>query len=317
MDRKDDIIRELDTLRVFETKQRQGFKARAYSKVIQALKAHTGRIRTIEDIADIPGIGDGIRSKIEEILATGELKVASDVRNDNKLFDELMHIYGVGPAKANDLIQMGVDSLEYIRQHPEVLNEKQRIGLKYYYDFLERIPRDEMDKHNNYIRGVVKRVAKSLGVRVTIVGSYRRGAENSGDIDVLISFPGLANSLQLDTFNSVISAMKKSSYITDVLAEGNHKCMGVCKLVRSAGAKHRRLDLLLTPDNEYAFAMLYFTGSDAFNIACRVKAREKGYSLSEHGLRSINTDAPAVSSLTSEKEILKFIGVKYVPPNRR
>jgi len=315
MDFKQLIIEKLDVLRGNEIKQKQPFKARAYQKVINALKARDKPVVTIEDVKDIAGIGAGIQKKIEEIIDTGHLRVAENVKEGNRLFEDLCKIYGVGPAKAKSLISSGVTSVQDLRAKQHLLHENQKVGLLFYDDFLERIPREEMKKHETYIKNVVKRVAAGKEHLVTIVGSYRRGKSDSGDIDVLICFPKLGAAEQVDIFKKIVAAMRASKYMTHTLAEGDHKCLAVSKLVRGVN-KHRRLDLLLTPESEYAYALLYFTGSDVFNIQCRIKAKEKGYSLSEHGLKVV--DAAAVPPMMStEKQVLEFIGMKYVAPARR
>lgn len=302
-------------MRTSETKNQEVFKARAYAKVIRGIKAYPDPIKKLDDVKDIPGIGVKIRAKIEEIIKTNHLQAAEDVKESNKFFEEVTQCYGVGPSKAKALAAK-VSSMEELRARAkELLNDKQQIGLRYYDEFLERIPREEMLKHNTYIKNVVQRIA-GKGTYMHVVGSFRRGLPDSGDIDVLLCFPGETQKRQIELFKGVIAAMQKSSYITDVLAAGDHKCLGVCKLVRAKDGKHRRIDLLLTPESEYGYALLYFTGSQAFNIQCRIKAKEKGYSLSEHGLDPVGKTAPAPKML-EEKEILKFLGINFVQPSNR
>ncbi len=67
------------------------------------------------------------------------------------------------------------------------MNQQQQIGLKYYYEFLERIPRDEVEK----IEKFVKNIATNLDDQVVIqaCGSYRRGKTTCGDVDILLTHP--------------------------------------------------------------------------------------------------------------------------------
>lgn len=307
------IIDELEIIRKKETKDGNVFKARAYGKVINQLKIFEGDIKSINDLKDISGIGKSIKEKIEEIIKTGHIeKISEETREDSEALGILTNIYGVGPAKASALIKDGIRTIEDVRNNLGKFNDKQLLGIKYYEEFLERIPRDEMEKHDKYIKRIVKGIEKDC--KVDIVGSYRRGNPDSGDIDVLITFPDNPNEQEL--FKKVIEKMRKNNYITDVLAEGNHKCLAVCSLPKNT--KHRRLDLLLTPIEEYPYALLYFTGSQKFNIETRNQALKHGYSLSEHGLKKMNdkvSDVP--KSLKTEKEVLKFLGLKYVPPGLR
>jgi DNA polymerase/3'-5' exonuclease PolX len=105
--------------------------------------------------------------------------------------------------------------------------------------------------------------------------------------------------------------MKEAGYIEEVLALGEHKCMAICRLGTA-----RRLDLLLTPNDEYAYALLYFTGSDQFNVAFRHHALEMGYTLNEHCLTALHADMP-VPSMKTEKDIFRFLGLRYIVPEQR
>jgi DNA polymerase/3'-5' exonuclease PolX len=83
----------------------------------------------------------------------------------------------------------------------------------------------------------------------------------------------------------------------------------------------RRLDILLTPPEAYGYALLYFTGSQRFNILVRQHALTKGYSLNEHCL-SLDSKwkgpkPAAIPVLKTEAEILAFLGIKWVSPTDR
>jgi DNA polymerase lambda len=323
-DFRDKIIEDLDLLRKKEQQERNIFKARAYEKVLKELRAFTQPIHSIEDIANIPGIGDRIYAKIEEIINTGKLAVAEVIKQDSKVgaTDTIMKIYGIGPVKASDLIKNhGIRSIADLREAvikaPGLLNDKQMIGLKYYEDILERIPRSEMLLHENKILKLVSSVNKDF--KTSIVGSFRRETPTSGDIDVLIGYPeNITDKNAEKIFKEIIAAFTilPSAYMTDVLAQGPKKCMGVVKLGGSHN-KARRIDLLLTPPEEFAYAQLYFTGSDKFNIQIRKKAIDKGYSLSEHGLKMLKTNIQKPPTMKTEKDILDFLESPYLEPKDR
>lgn len=111
--------------------------------------------------------------------------------------------------------------------------------------------------------------------------------------------------------------MKQVGYIEEVLALGEHKCMAICRLQGPLGLKARRLDLLLTPDEEYAYALLYFTGSDQFNVAFRNHAVQMCYTLNEHRLLPLTPDVPQPPSMKKEDDIFRFLGLRYIPPHER
>lgn len=320
MDYKQKIIDELDILRQKEVQDRQVFKARAYAKVISQLNALDAArtITKIEDIQDISGIGDKIRAKIVEILSTGNLKAAQVIRNDRKLgtTDMLMQVYGIGPVKAKQLVSehqvKDFDHLrELVKKTPGLLNEKQKIGLKYAEDLLLRIPRAEMVEHEKVLRKALPR-----DFHLEVVGSYRRGAETSGDIDVLLcANDKLDDTAAAKAFAEYCGTLQTRGYITDILALGPKKCMGVCRWKDNTPA--RRIDLLLTPKEQYAFAELYFTGSDKFNIAMRKHALEKGFTMNEHGMTSIREGTPSIPFMKTEKDIFTFLDYPYVVPKDR
>jgi DNA polymerase beta len=314
------IIEDLELLRKKEQQERNVFKVRAYDKVIKQLHDYKNPIYTIDDIASIEGIGERIRKKIEEILETGKLVAAEAVKADSGVnaIDTIMKIHGIGPVKANDLIKNHsirtiADLRAAVQKTPSLLNDKQKIGLKYFEDIQERIPREEMLSHEKLILKTIEKAHPEFTAH--IVGSFRREAPTSGDIDVLIGYP--KNMIEKDAekiFKDIISEFKKV-YIIDILASGQKKCMALVKL--NDTAKVRRLDLLLTPPEEFPYALLYFTGSDKFNIRVRRKATEKGYSLNEHTLKTIKKNVESPPIMKTEKDILDFLEVAYLEPKNR
>lgn len=314
-DYKDKIIEDLSLILEREKQNKNVFKVRAYQKVIPQLKS-LDHIYNLEDIKEIEGIGKGIKDRIKEIIETGELKSAEEIKNNPrmKVIEDFMRIYGVGPVKAKDLYDKNnIKSIQELKEKAdEYLNDKQKIGLKYYDDINERIPRKEMISHEKKIKTIIKKINKNI--IVTLVGSYRREKEDSGDIDVLISYKedDMSYKEAEEIFKEIIKEMKSSKYIVDSLAVGNKKFMGVCKL---SNKRVRRLDMLLTKPEEYPYALLYFTGSDKFNIIMRKKALELGYSLNEHGLTT--QKKKEIPELKTEEDVFKFLEMEYLKPDKR
>jgi DNA polymerase beta len=295
MDYKPLILKELENFRRREVVAGEKFKVIAYSKAINKIK----EIPEINSINDVKGLGKGITEKIVAIIENGA-KV--EISSDDEIIDAFMNIYGVGRIKALKLVkEHNMRSIEDLRANKNLLNENQKIGLTHYEDFLERIPRKEMTQHVRFI----KKIVKPFKITMDVVGSYRRGEPSSGDIDVLLKSSDPNDCLK------VINALKESGYITDTLALGNKKFMGVCKI--GPDDKYRRLDILYTPEEEYGYALLYFTGSMKFNVAVRKVAISQGLSLNEHGL----TGKPDIPILKTEEEILNYLGLKMVDPKKR
>lgn len=319
---KEVIISELGVMQKKEQQERNVFKARAYGKVIAQVKGIPGDVKTMDDLKDVTGVGERIRVKLEEIFATGKLEAAEILMKDDTMafVDALTKIYGVGPVKAKAIMKAypKMRSIQELRtivsDEPDVLNEKQLIGLKHYDDLLERIPRSEMKKHEMLLK---KNLVKNL--HGDLVGSFRRGADSSGDIDMLIGFPAsLTQASANKAFQSYVQKLIDSGYVVDVLAQGPKKFMGVCRA--SECDKARRLDLLLTSPKEYPYALLYFTGSDKYNINVRKHALSLGYTLNEHGMKIVEKEEgikPVPDSMLDEAAILAFLGLPYIEPNMR
>jgi DNA polymerase/3'-5' exonuclease PolX len=321
MNFKEKIISELEIMLKKEQIEKNVFKVKAYAKVIKELKNKEGPIEKIEDILNISGIGKKIKDKIIEIIDTGKLNAAERVRETVgetiKTYDILLSIYGIGTVMAKKLVEEHKvktikDLIELNNQNPKILNDNQKIGLKYYKDLNKRIPRQEMEEHDKYIHQILN-VSDFKNLQFEIVGSYRRKAENSGDIDILVSLNKKSTELQrTKIFKNIINKLKEN-YIIGELANGDKKFMGVVKLNENLPA--RRLDILITSCEEYPFALLYFTGSANINVEMRKEAIKKGLRLNEYSLISIESKRKRY--LKNEQEIFEYLGFEYLEPQNR
>ena len=323
MDFKTTILSALDNMRVHELRSSDPsarFKAIAYNKAIANLRGLTHPIRSVTDVKGVSGIGPKIVLKIEEIIATGALAAAdrAAAAPESKSMDALLKIHGVGAVKARGLLENGIRNISELRaavvRTPGLLNATQKIGLRYYEDGCLRIPRAEIVEHEKQLSESVASNGKSL--KWTIAGSYRRGAETSGDIDVLFSYnPRYDLDDALDEFKSTIKAMTRAGYIIDTLACGEKKWMGYVRLRPDLPA--RRLDMMIVSPEEYPFAILYFTGSDKFNMAMRGYCHTIGYTLNEHRVAATEPGRRDPPLMMREEDIFEFLGLQYIPPTER
>jgi len=313
MDTKQKVLDSLEVLRIRDTWSGDKFSALAYDKAITALKK-LEKITSVKDVEASAGVGKKIKEKVQEIIESGKLAAAERAKEELpiQLYQNLLNIYGIGPAKAKDLItKNNIKSIEDLESKPELLNDVQKKGLKYYKDILLRIPRSEMEQHERKIMSHIKTPIEAI-----IVGSYRREAATSGDIDVLIKLPeSYSKKQQKDYLDTYIKLLKDEKYLIEILALGDKKCMGIVKLDDDSVA--RRIDFLITPEKEYPYAVLYFTGSDSFNVAFRKYALTKGYTLNEHTMKETSGDKKDVEGIKEEKGIFKFLGLKYQKPKNR
>jgi len=292
-----------------------GFKALAYKKAIDSLKAFEGPIVSAESVKDIKGVGAKIYAKIQEIIATGGLVAATEMKakSDVGAIEAFLGVHGIGPVKAKDLVAAGITSIAALRTSAtadaSLLTDAQTIGLRFYESSQLRIPRGEMEAHEATLKSLLPATLSG-----TIVGSYRRGAADSGDIDMLVSYADGAKTAQAQkAFQALITALS-SRYTVFPLASGKKKWMGFLQVADGIG---RRLDLLLTPPEELPYAILYFTGSDKFNVAMRKYVTTLGYTMNEHTMKKVNMSAKDIPIMRSEEDIFSFLGLRFIPPTER
>ena len=310
MDYKAKILEALDTLRKKEIAEKEPFKAKAYKTAIEQL-ALLPAIKSMDDVRGVKGIGTKIHAKLEELFATGSLKAAETAKEVVEKSEELLKCHGIGPAKVKYLQTLKINTIaelrDAIKKDPHILSPVQTMGLKYYESLLLRIPRKEMEDHADFLQKAIAPFQKGKSVRrADLVGSYRRGADTSGDIDVLLE--GEDPTILID----LMHILTTHHYSVGVLAHGARKVMAIVQL---KGHPERRLDLLLTSPTEYPFALTYFTGSDKFNIEMRKHALSMNLTLNEHSLTT-KAGIP-VHGITTEKDLFKALKMDWKDPNER
>ena len=288
------------------------FRAKAYSDAADAVRLYDGEIVDIKQLNSIPGIGKTVMTKFKEFIDTGTLKILEKEKNNPiHIFTE---VYGIGPKKAVQLVEkQGITTISQLRKNAdELLTSAQKAGLKYYEDILKRIPRKEIDTYKAQLEVIFRKVANPKST-LEIVGSYRRGAETSGDIDIIISDPDDDSKI----FSKFLDELIKNKILVEVLSRGKTKSLGISQL---PGKPARRIDFMYTSPKEFPFAILYFTGSKTFNTIMRARALELGYSMNEHGLTHMKNKKKTTKLETvfpNEQAIFEFLGMKYVEPPKR
>ncbi|KAG9330355.1 hypothetical protein JZ751_025658 [Albula glossodonta] len=228
-------------------------KYNAYRKAASVIAKYPQKIKSGTEAKKLDGVGAKIAEKIDEFLSTGKLRKLEKIRNDDtsSSINFLTRVTGIGPAAARKFVEEGVKTLEDLKKIEHKLNHHQQIGLKYFEDFEKRIPRAEMEKMEALILAELESVdPEYIG---TICGSYRRGAESSGDIDILLTHPDF-------TSHPDCSMLWWSTW--SPLGSSLTPCL---KETPSSW---------LIPKDQYYCGVLYFTGSDIFNKNMRTHALE-------------------------------------------
>jgi len=298
---KETIIKNLEIIRDYEKFNKDIYKVKAYDNVINNILIYPKDIKELNDIKEIQGIGKGIYEKIKELYETGKISYIINNINKDKFYKfkkELIEIYGIGPSNIEKIIESGIKSITQLKKNVFCLNDKQKIGLKYHKDLKKRIPLKEFKDHMKILESDIP-----SNITHDFVGSYRRGKKSMGDIDIIIM-----KNTKFD-LKKFVNSLNTKGYVIETLASGVNKFMGIVKIDNKPA---RRLDILVAPDNEYYYSLLYFTGSNIFNIGMRSYVKNKfGLSLSEHGFDKKHPE------IKSEEDIFKFLNLKYVEPKKR
>ncbi|KAK7085318.1 hypothetical protein SK128_010922 [Halocaridina rubra] len=295
------------------------YKYNAYRNAAAILAQHPTRIKNGDDAKKLKGIGAKIGDKIDEFIKTGKLQKLEKIRADDTsvAINLLTRVTGIGPAKARDLVNEGITTIEDLHKNKDKLNHHQIIGLNHFEDFEKRIPREEIQKIEERLKRDISRVDSEY--IITICGSYRRDASSSGDVDALLTLPSYTSESSKDSkmLARVVNRLKDSGLVTDTLSLGDTKFMGVCRLEKDL--PYRRLDIRFLPHDQYFCGVLYFTGSDIFNKTMRAHALEEGFTLNEYCIRPVGSTGVAGESLpvTCERDVFDYISYKYREPCER
>ena len=312
MSYNNDFINILDKLTTHYRIKGAFMKSRAYEKGRDSLILYDKDITSLSQLKDIPNIGKSTIGKLKEWIETGKVDILEKALNDPTIM--FSNVYGIGPKKAKELVEKHkLTTIKQLRsKQDELLNDVQKKGLKYYEDILKRIPRDEIKVYEKKMNAIFKKV-KGKNSTLNIVGSYRRGKLDSGDIDIIICDDNDDNVV----FKKFLDKMIEEKILIEVLSRGDIKSLGVSKLPNKPA---RRIDFMFTPRKENAFAILYFTGSKEFNTAMRSQALKMGYSLNEHGLYKMENKkkgAKLNQLFKTEKDVFDFLNIQYTKPEDR
>ena len=325
MNKKDLILNKLDSLKeLYKNKENKICNLKALNKAIIEIKNYKNDIISGTQLEnDIKGIGKKISKRIDEILETGDLKELNEHNlnnekksdNENNSLDNLLDITGVGLVKAKKWLSIGIHNIDdviiAIKKNKISTTHHIDIGIKYYYDLKQKIPREEINSIKIIINNSLIKINKDLIFE--ICGSYRRKMNESGDIDILISHPNYIKDISKKNFlNSIVKELKENNLIIDSLTEkGNTKYMGICKINSVA----RRIDIRVVDYQSYYASLLYFTGNKNFNIYIRNEALKYNYSLNEYGMIDMRDNN--IIFVKSEEEIFKILKLDYLKPEER
>ena len=286
------------------------------ARIIEGLNEPLKKLVAEERLGELKGIGDALQQKITELVTTGKLKYYDDLKASVPAgLVAMLDIPGLGPKKIIALNKhLGVDSVEKLEAACKAgkVAELDGFGEKTQTKLLDGIThrrlyalRSRLDDALSVAEPVLDSLRQHPDViRCSTAGSLRRWRETIGDVDFLVSSKQPAN---------IIEYFVAQPGILSVSAKGDTKA----SVILQGGIQ---ADLRVVTDEEFPFALAYFTGSKEHNIVMRQRAIARGLRLNEYGLfkSTEETRDPKLRvACANEEEIYSALDLAYVPPEMR
>ncbi|MCH8102192.1 MAG: DNA polymerase/3'-5' exonuclease PolX [Chloroflexi bacterium] len=292
------------------------FKTRAYQRAAGIASEYPGELSAIagdlDELKAIPGIGDAIAKKIQELSGTDRLEYYEDLKGEFPAgLLSLMEVPGIGPKTAlRASEQLDIHTIEGLEAAIEAgeFEKLPRVGRKNARSILRHI-RSQRRQGDRIMLGLALPAAETIAARlaetcpdasnITVAGSCRRMRESVGDIDLLCTS---------DDPPAVAKAFAALDGVVDVLGQGDTRA----SVVLQSGLQ---VDLRVTEARHFGALLLYFTGSKQHGINLRARARSMGLTLNEYGLTSDLTGE--LETFDAEEGVYERLGLPFIPPELR
>ena len=315
---REDLAKTLENIALLlELKGENPFKIRAYRTGAETVMQYSGDIvekAKEDDLKGIKGIGEALQQKLHELASTGKLEYWENLRSEfPETIFELFDIQGVGPKKVKALYEeLDIDSIAALKEACEAgkVASLSGFGKKSEEKILEAIQFRETNADRFRLGDVAEpahRILEALQshpdcLRAEVGGSFRRGKETVHDLDFLVA---TRNPQALMDF------FVEQEEVVDVIAHGKTKSS-----VRLEGGL--QCDLRAVRTDEWACALMYFTGSKEHNVEIRGRANSRGYTLNEYRLAPKDgSDAEEPLTFADERALYDFLGLDYIEPELR
>ena len=141
--------------------------------------------------------------------------------------------------------------------------------------------------------------AHPAAVKVSEAGSARRRRETVRDLDIIATATDA---------EALIAHFVDLPWVVEVVARGGTKATVLSE-------QGLRFDLRVVPPECYGNLLQHFTGSKHHNVALREEAVRKGFSVSEYGVKVVETDE--VITHEDEEALYELLGYQFIPPELR
>lgn len=290
------------------------FKPEAYRRAARSIESLTedlGSVAARGELRSIPGVGEAIEEKIREYLATGKVPYYERLRSEVPPgVLELMRLPGIGPKTARRFwVELGVEGPAELR---DAIGAGRLTGVKGFGDrkiaqirsVVETTParpsgnRIPLEVAYSIARGLTEALrSRAPAQEVEVAGSFRRGRETVGDLDLLVT------SDDPPTVFDVFSAIEG---VREVRLRGGTKETVVLE-------NGLQVDLRVVEPLAFGAALQYFTGSKDHNVRLRSLARDRGLKINEYG---VFRGEERVAGRT-EEEVYATLGLPWIPPELR
>ncbi|HVY24471.1 MAG TPA: DNA polymerase/3'-5' exonuclease PolX [Steroidobacteraceae bacterium] len=310
----EDVANVFDSIAdLLAVRQDNAFRIRAYrnaARVIRGLGSEVSEmISTGKDLDELPGVGKDLAAQIREIVSTGTSSRLKKIEKSTPAtLGELLRIPSLGPKRVSRLYhELGIRNVQELEQavRDGKLQSLKGFGEKMQERILDVLQAQRVKKprmlHNRagrYVASLLESLRHVPGTEeVVLAGSYRRGRETVGDIDMLAS----ASRPQ-----QLMDAFIHHADVSEVLAQGP---------ARATVLLHNGLqvDLRVIDKESFGAALLYFTGSKAHNIELRRRAKNRGLKINEYG---VFRGKQRVAGET-ETSVYQALGLPFIPSELR
>jgi DNA polymerase (family 10) len=311
------VLDEIGTL--LELQGENPFRCQAYYKAARALDQLESNLADVVaegKLAEVPGIGETLKEKITSLVTTGQLAFYDELKAKTPPgLVTMLRLPGIGPKKIKALYdQLGIDDFGKLQAACEAdqVSALRGFGAKTQQKILEGIAylgqlgnRIRIDHALEVAEMLVGSLRKLPGiVRMELCGSVRRRKETIRDIDILISSASAGP--MMDAFVAL-------PQVVQVVGHGDTKSSIMVAVEGPAGRALMNADLRVVSDEQFPFALNYFTGSKEHNVAMRQRAQQYGLKLNEYELAGPKKNVPC----KEEADIYRALDLDYVVPEMR
>lgn len=302
---------------LLELKGANPFRVRAYRNAARSLLNSDQSLKDLiaeGALTDLAGIGDDLAEKITTLAKKKRLPFYEKLKKSTpKGVLKLIQVHGLGPKKVKTIYQkLKIQTIEELKKACKTgrIARLKGFGAKTEKNILDAIGHREVYQKRhlwwnawNEAEEILEALRGVKGVKkAEIAGSLRRKLETIGDLDLLVAATDPKRVMEWFT---------SQTFVAKVLAKGSTK--GSVKLKEGM-----QVDLRIVPENEFGFALAYFTGSKEHNIKIRNRSIKKGWSLSEYGFETTKGKSPAFAKKNpTEADIYGALGLPYIPPELR